>query len=884
MSALPSGTVTFLFTDIEGSTRLVQALGDGYPPVLAEQRRMIAEAIHSNDGVLFGSEGDALFAAFAGAASALRAAAAAQHALGAHVWRDGIELRVRMGIHTGDATLVGDDYVGLTLHEVARITSAGHGGQVLVSGDTHGLASNELAGNLQLVDLGEHRLKDLPRPMRLFQLAGDGLAHDFPALRTLDSRPNNLPVLMTSFVERGELVAAREALAGTRLLTLTGPGGTGKTRLALQLAADMLEGFIDGAFFVELESVTDPDLVPAVIGSTIGVSQAPNRTPLEALEDHLRDRRLLLVLDNFEQVVDAGPTLAHLLRDAPGLRIIVTSRVVLHVYGEHELPVPPLATSEGVRLFVDRARAVQPSFAIGDGNLAAVQEIVNRLDGLPLAIELAAARARVLPVEAIRARLDQRLALLTGGSRDLPARQQTLRGAIDWSYGLLEPPEQQLLERFSVFAGGAFLTEAEQVCGPAGEVGGDILDGLSALVDKSLLRAVVAGADEPRFAMLATIREYATERLVERGVLDGVRQRHGQAYSAVVERCAPLLTTGQGSAWHDRLEADHDNLRAALDWAVEGGRTEVVLGIVAGLWRFWQARGHLHEARRRVERALVMSGVEDQPAELLARAFGAAGGIAYWQGDFVAANGWYSKALEAAEATGDRAVIALAHYNQGFAALDHEAEQDARYQAARPWFERALEIYRELGHDQGIADAEWAMSLSAAADRDLDTASDHARRALDAYQRLDNPFGAGWAAHMLVLYRMADDQFDEALDYAAQALAIFERSHDVSGMILVAYDVALVLFRRDRRPEGLRIAGAVERLAREAGVGVLGGGFEYLSWREPEPPEDEPGLAYWNEGADWTVEQVVEYARQHLPAQTVEGSPGSIEARPNRAG
>ncbi|HVM30025.1 MAG TPA: AAA family ATPase [Candidatus Limnocylindrales bacterium] len=676
MSDLPGGTVTFLFTDIEGSTRLVQALGDAYPAVLGDQRRLIEDAVRAHDGVLFGAEGDALFAAFSAAGPAIQASAAAQRALVNHPWPDGVELRVRMGIHTGDATVVGDDYVGLTLHEVARVMSAGHGGQVLVSGDTHGLVAHALPDGLDLVDLGEHRLKDLPRAIRLFQLAADGLGRSFPALRTLDARPNNLPVSVTTFVERAELAAARESLAGSRLLTLTGPGGTGKTRLALELAAAELGSFVDGVYFVALETVTDADLVPAVVSNTVGVSPAPNRTPLEALTDHLRDRRLLLVLDNFEQVAEAGPTVAQLLRDAPGVKAIVTSRVVLRVYGEHELAVPPLAASEAVRLFVERARAVRPSFRLDPHNAAAVDEIVTRLDGLPLAIELAAARTRVLSVEAIRSRLDQRLALLTGGARDLPQRQQTLRGAIDWSYEMLEPPEQQLFERFSSFAGGAFLAEAEQVCGPAAEVGGDMLDGLAGLADKSLLRVIVGGGEEPRFAMLATIREYAAGRLAERGKTSAVRDRHLRAYSALVERCAPMLLSREGADWHTRLEVDHDNLRAAFDWAVESQRVDAALGLVSGLWRFWQARGHLHEARRRAEKVLAMPGAGEQPADVLAGAYGAAGGIAYWQGDFVAANRWYRQALRAAEATGDQAAIALASYNQGFAALEVEADQE----------------------------------------------------------------------------------------------------------------------------------------------------------------------------------------------------------------
>ncbi len=882
MSRLPGGTVTFLFSDIEGSTRLIQELGTDYQPLLAEHRRLIGEAIAAEGGAVFGSEGDSLYAAFDGATPAVRAAAAAQRALEAYPWPPNGRFRARMGVHSGDAAPVGEDYVGLTLHEVARVMGAGHGGQVVVSGPTHQLVSDALPADLAMTYLGEHQLKDLPRPVRLFQLTADGLAQDFPPLRTRASRPTNLPVLMTSFIGRGELEEAHRALAQTRLLTLTGPGGTGKTRLALHLAADLLDKYPDGVFFVELESVTDPALVPAAIGSVITVGALPGRPPLDALLDHLRDRQLLLVLDNFEQVLDAAPMVGQLLREAPGLRVLVTSRSVLRVYGEHELPLAPLSlpragrggamnaalagASDAVRLFVDRARAAQPAFVLDDANAAAVAEIVSRLDGLPLAIELAAARTRVLPVEAIRARLDQRLALLTGGARDLPARQQTLRGAIDWSFQLLEPPERTLLERFSVFAGGAFLPEAEAVCGPATEVGIDVLEGLSALADKSLLRAIVVGAEEPRFAMLATIRDYCAEQLEANGDAEQARARHCQAFSQLVDRCGPLLTQSGGRVWQDRLEIDHDNLRAAFDWALEQGQTTTVLSLVAGLWRFWQARGHLHEARRRVDRALAMPGVMEQPAMLRHRAFSAGGGVAYWQGDFVPANSWYQLALTAAEETGDRAEIALASYNFGFAALDRPTlSQDERYRAGRPWFERALALHRELGQEAGVADAEWGLALSAAASADLLGAHGHALRALEVYRRLDNAFGVGWAAHMLALYCLALERTEEAFTYAGEALSTFEGLRDLSGMVLVAYDVGLLLLSEGRREAGLRIAGAIDALREENGLGVIGDGFNHIAWKTPEQPIDPGELVLWREGATWSVEQVTAYARQYTP-------------------
>jgi predicted ATPase/class 3 adenylate cyclase len=882
MSGLPNGTVTFLFSDIEGSTRLLRALAGSYTELLAEQRRLIGQAVEKEGGIVFGSEGDALFAAFSSPTAALRAAAVAQRSLAGHPWPGDAQVRVRIGVHTGEASLFGArDYIGLALHEVSRVMTAAHGGQVLVSGATRQLVAGGL-DDLSLIDLGSHRLKDLAETMRLFQLAGAGLPREFAPPRTLDRAPNNLPVPPTPFVERSDLAAARAALERARLLTLTGPGGTGKTRLALQLAAVVLADHPDGAWFVALEAVEDSALVPSAIGTVIGLNPTADRSPLQALGDHLRERRVLLVLDNFEQVVDAGPMVAQLVREAAGLRVIVTSRIVLHVSGERELPVaalslPPAPSdrgtasldagtvhkSEAVRLFVERAQAVRADFVLDDANAATVAEIVRRLDGLPLAIELAAARLRVLPLESIRGRLDQQLALLTGGARDLPARQQTLRGAIDWSYEMLEPQERTLFERFSVFAGGAFLAEAERVCRPAHGLTLDVLDGLSALVDKSLLRAVPTTHAEPRFAMLATIREYASGCLARGGAEAEARDRHLDAYMAVVDDCADALIQAQGPTAQDRLEADHDNLRAALDCCIERADTATALRLVAGLWRFWQARGHLHEGRRWIDRALAMPGVDEQPARLRIRAFGAAGGVAYWQGDFPVACRHYVAQLEAAREADDPPSIAEAMYNLGFAALPQPAvNQYERFRAGKPWFEAALAAYTELGDDIGIANAEWGLALSAASHDDLEQARAHALRALDGYRRRGDISGTGWAAHMLALYNLGLRRLDEALDFALQSVATFVEARDVSGRLLGAYDVALIIREMGYREPSLRMSAAVHRLVLATGVGVIGEGFESVKWGMPEEPADEQDRAIWSEGSGWTIEELVSYAQQ----------------------
>jgi predicted ATPase/class 3 adenylate cyclase len=869
-----SRTLTFLFTDIEGSTRLLQALGDGYRGVLARQRTLIEEAAAGHRGSVFGSEGDALFVAFSDASAAIRAAVDAQRALSGSEWPEGRSVRVRMGVHTGQVTALADNYVGLPLHQAARITAAGHGGQVLVSEATHQLAGEVLDG-IGFRDLGEHRLKDLAHPERLYQLLIPGLDDAFPPLRTLEVRPNNLPVQLTSFVGRAEIDAAAGMLRNVRLLTLTGPGGTGKTRLALQLAAELADDFPDGVFFVALDAVTDPDLVPSTIATGLGLSSTSAEPPLERVVEYASHRRILLVLDNFEQIVGAAPVVGRLLREAADLKVTVTSRVPLRISGEHEFPVPPLALpepiagasaatamrSEAVRLFVERAMAVQPAFRLTDANSAPVVEIVRRLDGLPLAIELAAARTRILPVPALLARLDDRLGMLVDGARDLPARQRTLRGAIDWSHDLLDEPDRRLFARFSVFAGGGRLTEAEAICGPASELRRDVLEALSSLADKSLLRAVLNFDEEPRFSMLATIREYADERLAAAGEREAIRRRHAASYLALVEGSAGRLT-GPGSAvWLDRLQADADNLRAALDWALELGEAEFALRFLAAFWRFWQIRGHLHEAAERVARVMAMPGVAEQPAELLARANGAAGGIHYWRAEFEKTHRYYQAALEEARRSGDRAILAEALYNFGFAPRADIGPMQWRWEEGRPYYEEALALYRELGDDAGIASVSWALAYSAIADSDLALARRYLQDSMDIQRARGDPFGLGWSLHLLGTIDVHDRVFEDADVRLREALRLFQAAGDQSGIVILLADFSIAARAAGNPERAWRLAGAADRLSKESGTNLINAPIEYLDWTWPELPEDDPAArAAWEEGAALPTEEAVALA------------------------
>jgi predicted ATPase/class 3 adenylate cyclase len=621
MAKPPSGTVTLLFTDIEGSTRLLQRAGDAYPDLLAAHRDLLREAFRRYRGYEVDSEGDAFFVVFSSANDAAAAAAEAQRALAAHEWPDEYEIRVRIGLHTGEPRSVDGRYVGLDVHRAARVMAAGHGGQVLLSESTRVL----LGETVRLRDLGEHRLKDLSGPQRLFQLEVEGLPGEFPPLNSLDNRPTNLPAQPNAFIGRTrELAEAAKLLAreDVRLLTLTGPGGAGKTRLALQLAADVVDRFPNGVFFVSLSPVRDWELVVPTVARTLGLREQPGETSLETLTEYLRDKRLLLVLDNFEQVLAAAPAVAGLLASAPDLQVLATSRTTLRLTGELTYVVPPLvvpdpsrlpdaaalADCEAVQLFAERAHAAAADFAVTDENAAAVAQICVGLDGLPLAIELAAPRVRTLPPPALLRRLDRRLKLLTGGARDLDERQRTLRATIEWSYELLLEKEKTLFARLGAFVGGCRLEAAEELCDPDGALGVEVLDGLDSLVEKSLLRQKADSDGEPRFWMLETIREYALELLEARGEAEEARRLHACWYAKDAERLDVESRTGDQPSYLARLEDDYPNLRAAIEWAREMRDGELMLRLATALWNLWSAHGYVAEGQRALEDALELSG------------------------------------------------------------------------------------------------------------------------------------------------------------------------------------------------------------------------------------------------------------------------------------
>ena len=601
--APPSGIVTLLFSDIEGSTRLLRRTGEAYPELLERHRMLLRRAFERHGGHVLGTEGDQFFVAFESAGDAAAAAADAQHALAEEEWPDGNEVRVRMGLHTGEPRQVEGGYVGLDVHQAARVMAAGHGGQVLVSATTRAL----LGPTVELRDLGEHALIARVGPQQLYQHELDGLPSEVPPLNTLDNRFTSLPSVPNAFVGRErELAEAAELLARdeVRLLTLIGTGGTGKTRLALQLAANTLDRFPGGAAFVLLTPVREWELVVPTIAQTLGLRDQPGESALETLGEYLRDKRLLLVLDNFEQVLPAAPALSSLLAEAPGLKLLATSRSPLHLSGEHAYRVPQLALPDSVELFVERAQAAAADFELTEENSEAVTAICRRLEGLPLAIELAAPRVRTLTPQALLRRLDQRLALLTGGAQDADERQRTLRNTIAWSYDLLPEREQALFRQLAVFVGG-FRFEAAA----AGDSSADVLGGLDSLVEKSLLLRLREDSDgEARFWMLETLREYALERLEAAGELEDASRRHGTWFAELAECLDAESGTGDQAAAVARLADDYPNLRVAIERARESRDGELLLRLATALWSFWSTRGYVAEGRRALEDALELSG------------------------------------------------------------------------------------------------------------------------------------------------------------------------------------------------------------------------------------------------------------------------------------
>ena len=742
--SIPAGTVTFLFTDIEGSTDLWERHGDRMRRALERHDRVLRDVIPASGGDVFKEVGDSFHAVFADAAGAVEAALAIQRSLRAETWETPEPIRVRVALHCGDAEKRDEDFFGPALNRTARILAAGHGGQILLSQAVERIVQDRFPEGVALRDLGERRLKDLAQPERIFQLVASDLEADFPPLRTLDVRPHNLPAQATPLVGRErELRAVRELVlrGGTRLVTLIGPGGVGKTRIALQAAADVIDAFRDGVFFVNLTSVREPDRLAAVILEAVGVVPESGESAEAALRKWLAEREVLLVLDNFEQIVEAAPRIGESLRAAPRLTVLVTSQAALRIQGDHEFPVGPLeipgesddldvlGANDAVTLFVERAQAKRPDFQLDDENARTIVAIVRQLDGLPLAIELAAARVQLFAPEAILRRLERRFDLLTSRARDVPDRHRTLRGAIAWSYELLDTEEKALFRRQAVFDGGFALDSAEEICSPA-EDPLPVLDGLASLIDKSLLQQRPTSMGEPRFERLRTVLAFAVECLEESGEADRWRRRHAEHFAALAEQFDEVVPAHRDATSRlDRLALEVANIRAAIRWALDHGAADVAVRLSGAIPALWFRTGalSLEDGRSWLDRALAQGEALSGPAR--ARALNLCGRLRQIGGDNspeVAAN-----------------------------------------------FEESLELYRSLGHSKGVARA--LMNLGNLKRRlgELDEAEAMFREALGIYQEIGGTFGHGGALLNLGdLYAARGDR--EA------ARSFFERGREVS--------------------------------------------------------------------------------------------------------
>ena len=774
MPDYPRGTVAFLFTDIEESTRLWERQPRLMAAAVERHFAILRGAIGDRHGVLFKTVGDAVQAAFPTVPDAVAAAIAAQTAFQTEQWGEIEPPRVRMAIHAGDATPRDGDYLAPSLNRLARVLGAGSGEQILLTHAARTLASPMPTG-YTLLDLGQHRLRDLLEAEPIFQVAGPGLPASFPPLKSLDRQPNNLPAQPTALVGReSDLVALHTLLAApqTHLVTLVGPGGTGKSRLALQAAAEAVDAFPDGVWWVPLAPISDPALVPQAIAVALGVREGAGGDLSKALTVHLAGRRTLIVLDNFEHLLPAARGVDDLLRAAPGVVVLATSREPLRLRAEREIPVLPLPlpprrarlvpeealTFPAVRLFVDRAQAVKPGFVLDAGNVADVVAICRRLDGLPLAIELAAARVRLLPPAALLARLDRRLAILTGGARDLPARQQTLRAAIAWSYDLLDPAEQEFFARMAVFAGTFALDAAERVCGAVGGLTLDLFAGIDSLVQKSLLRQEDGPGGEPRFTMLQTIREFAAERLAELPVSGELRRVHAEFFLALAEAVDWEDVTGQ-AALLDRLEADRANFRQAIAVFESEGQDGLLerIRLVAALAHFWWMRGYFGEGRRALDAAIVACG-DHRPPDCAAAISGAAL-LAEAEGDFERADRLYGEALALQQEGGD--TVGVAQALTGLAVI---ARQRGDLETAQRRHQEALEAWRAAGDAPGVAVALLDLGLVRLLAGEYEHARETLAESLAAFRSLR--YDAGIANVLQSLGLIAMDTGETALAIA----------------------------------------------------------------------------------------------------------------------
>jgi predicted ATPase/class 3 adenylate cyclase len=806
---------SFLFTDIEGSTRLWEDNPESMREALTRHDSLLRRAVESHSGHVFKTVGDAFCAAFASAHQGVTAALEAQQALCREPFGVG-PLRVRMAVHTGPAEERDRDFFGPTVNRVARLLSIGHGEQVLLSAVTRDLVQGGMPEGASLVDMGIHRLKDLADPEHVYQLLHPELPHTFPALRSLNSLPNNLPHELTRFVGRDqEMETIKKLLEEGRLTTLVGAGGVGKSRLALQVGADLLDRYADGVWLVELAPLSDPTLVPQAVGQALGLRDEAGRSLVQSLVDYLKPKTVLLLLDNCEHVLTASASLVEsLLRACPCARVLATSREALGIVGEQSYRVPSLTVPqaganesaetldqyEASRLFIERLRLHEPGFVVTDQEAPFLASICRRLDGIPLALELAAARVRSLSLEELNARLDNRFRLLTGGSRTALPRQQTLRALIDWSFNLLSEAERLLLARLSVFAGGWSLGAAEAVCSGSGIQECEVLDLLTALVEKSLV--VFEGGGEARYRLLETIRQYAREKLIEAENPEAAWQRHLGYFLARAEEAAPHLYGAEQGTWQHRLERDHDNLRRALEWSLTSDDgTEAGLRLVGSLEMFWLIGSHLREAGEWTTRALERSRLA--PPLVLARALESATTAQFFLGDYEGAAALAQEALTYADAAQDRARIASALFRVAIVAAHRGHLEVAQVSA-----DRGISLAREEADHWLIGRFLLTLGILSWMRGDYTPARTHLKESLQVSREAADYWQIAMTLANLGVVSRRDSDLDGALALHREGLVLCMRLGDRRGAAWHLVGIAGVETEQGRAERAARLLGA----------------------------------------------------------------------------
>ncbi|MEZ4690548.1 MAG: tetratricopeptide repeat protein [Ignavibacteria bacterium] len=812
----PTGNVTFLFTDIEGSTKLSQDFPEKLHAALERHNEILRNAVESNNGRVFKIVGDAFCCAFGNAEEAVKAAVDIQINLADEKW-DEVVIKVRIGIHSGTAEWNGEDYMGyITLARVARILSAAYGEQILISNDTYEHFSHHkdtktqrenesnslclsdlVVKNVCFRDLGERRLKDIIKPIRLYQIVSKGLREEFPPLKTLDARPNNLPVQLTNFIGReDEMKHAKELLKNNRLLTLTGSGGAGKTRFSLQTGAELIDEFAHGVWFIDLAEINDPGLLAVTIINAINVEEEQKKTPEETLIDHLKDKEILLIFDNCEQIINACADLTvRLLTSCPELKIIATSREAFNCAGEQTFRIPPLTQPdpnkintpeqliqyESVRLFIERALAVNPKFRVNNENASALAEVCSRLDGIPLAIELAAARIKVLSVEKISERLNDRFNLLTGGKRTALPRQQTLRALIDWSYDLLSENERILWSRLSVFSGGWTMEAAEEVCSDDIISKYEILDLLSQLTEKSV---IIYDDSKERYRILESIKQYGLEKLSDG---NGMFLRHLDYFLDLSKRAESELSNENEKFWLDVIDADHNNFISSIEWSAGNEIPDKGSVLAASLLNYWNTTGNYSTAIRLVENILQSSGSIDKSikAKLILRT----GNFKRFQGDFEQAKKYSEESLTIYKEIGDKKGIA-----ESTNSLGNIANYQGDYKQALKCYKESLSIFKEIDDKRGIAGSIQNLGLITRNMGEYEQAKKYYEESLAMGREIGDKTRIADTINNLGYIAIIQEDFKQAKKYLEESLVLRIETGDKRGTAISLNNLGLVLF------------------------------------------------------------------------------------------